>query len=307
MNNSVEMWIERGKEFIDPSKHELWENCVRTRAKGESFGKDLDVALGIMQLLDYDLPMESVMDYFNKKNLSDLSKAMVVDIVWHFSKRGCDFFRANTNMEEIISIGALEDVVEKLLDAKSKGKHVFTIFNGHVLISDTVTMDKAFLEVTGFTRADFDKKRQELLEEDHRKMEENKKVALSRVDEWIERGKAVIDPSRHHIWEEYVRNHAVGMYHGDDTEISLQIMEALERGESLKDSFNILKNADTSGYLASIIIRTVMELSSRGPDFYEVAAFFELSDEDKQYLEEKRQENRKLEELRQEAGSGPKF
>ena len=66
----------------------------------------------------------------------------------------------------------LESVVYTLLAEKAKGKHAFCFFNNHKLHSDTVTMDSAFKEVTGFTKEEFDKKQQEWREEFEREQKE---------------------------------------------------------------------------------------------------------------------------------------
>lgn len=63
------------------------------------------------------------------------------------SKKGC---------REIIIIGNLPQVVKELQEHHKRGERVFTVFNGHELYSDTVTMDSAYLEVTGKTKAEFD-------------------------------------------------------------------------------------------------------------------------------------------------------
>ena len=63
-------------------------------------------------------------------------------------------------MEEKIVIEAgdnLESAVYTLLAEKARGKHVYCIFNGHTLHSDTVTMDSAYIELFGCTKEEFDK------------------------------------------------------------------------------------------------------------------------------------------------------
>ena len=51
----------------------------------------------------------------------------------------------------------LEETVKRLLEEKAKGQHVYCLFNGHRLESDNIDMDKAFLEVYGYTKDEFDK------------------------------------------------------------------------------------------------------------------------------------------------------
>ena len=56
--------------------------------------------------------------------------------------------------KELVVVGSnrLEDIVEALLKAKERGEHYYFDFNGIILHSDTVTMDSAFKEVTGYTK-----------------------------------------------------------------------------------------------------------------------------------------------------------
>lgn len=51
----------------------------------------------------------------------------------------------------------IEQSVNELLSYKIDGKAVCGKFNGITLFSDTVTMDGAYKEITGKTKAEFDK------------------------------------------------------------------------------------------------------------------------------------------------------
>ncbi len=57
---------------------------------------------------------------------------------------------------EILLGDNLESAVYTLLAAKARGQHVWCEFNGHKLYSDNVTMDSAYLEVTGHTKQEVD-------------------------------------------------------------------------------------------------------------------------------------------------------
>jgi len=50
----------------------------------------------------------------------------------------------------------VEQAVNLLLSYKEEGKLVFGKFNGVILYSDEVTMDSAYQEITGITKAEFD-------------------------------------------------------------------------------------------------------------------------------------------------------
>ena len=73
---------------------------------------------------------------------------------------------------EVVLDGYLDSVVKQLLEAKSRGEHVYCRFNKHILHSDTVTMDSAYLEVTGKTYAEFIEDRNREIDESLRKWEE---------------------------------------------------------------------------------------------------------------------------------------
>ena len=51
----------------------------------------------------------------------------------------------------------VEQAVNELHSYKTEGKLVCGKFNGITLFSDTVTMDGAYKEITGKTKAEFDK------------------------------------------------------------------------------------------------------------------------------------------------------
>lgn len=59
--------------------------------------------------------------------------------------------------------GNLEYVVNKLLQYKKDNIHVCYKFNDTMLFSDTVTIDGAYLEITGMTKIERDKKLKKLL------------------------------------------------------------------------------------------------------------------------------------------------
>lgn len=50
----------------------------------------------------------------------------------------------------------IDEVVELLLSFAKNGKKARTVFNGHILYSDSVTIDKAYQAITGMTKSEFD-------------------------------------------------------------------------------------------------------------------------------------------------------
>lgn len=62
-----------------------------------------------------------------------------------------DYLKVNFTLGDTI-----ENVVNQLLEHKEKGQLVCGQFNGVTLHSDTVTMDRAYKEITGMTKVVFD-------------------------------------------------------------------------------------------------------------------------------------------------------
>ena len=65
------------------------------------------------------------------------------------------------NYTEIDFWGTIEEAVIELHDDIKHGKLTCINFNGHMLYSDTVTMDGAYLEITGMTKSEHEKKCEE--------------------------------------------------------------------------------------------------------------------------------------------------
>ena len=51
---------------------------------------------------------------------------------------------------------SIDEAVEILLKKKAEGEKVFCVFNRHTLHSEDVTLDSAYLEVLGYTKAEYD-------------------------------------------------------------------------------------------------------------------------------------------------------
>lgn len=85
----------------------------------------------------------------------------------------------------------LESAVHTLLEAKARGEHVYCDFNGHELHSDSVTMDSAYIEVLGCTKAEWDQKEKEMLEnfEKEKKRVKIEKKAMLKKQSQVEKAK----------------------------------------------------------------------------------------------------------------------
>ena len=56
-----------------------------------------------------------------------------------------------------VDVGAtIDEVVNLLLSYAQNGEKARAEFNGHILYSDSVTIDKAYKAITGMTKSEFD-------------------------------------------------------------------------------------------------------------------------------------------------------
>ena len=78
----------------------------------------------------------------------------------------------------------IDEAVNLLLAARARGEHVYCDFNGHILHSDTVTLDGAYLEITGQTKAEKEESMRRDIEEirrEHAEMKERDQRNLERI------------------------------------------------------------------------------------------------------------------------------
>ncbi len=100
---NVQNWIEIGKKIISKDKHELWEKCVRSRAKDIYYGFDLDIAIEIMYELKNSNDIDGVVNTFMNENFSNLFLSIVRNIILNFSSKGEEFWNKTTNMIAFIN------------------------------------------------------------------------------------------------------------------------------------------------------------------------------------------------------------
>ena len=146
-------------------------------------------------------------------------------------------------------------------------------------------------------------KREETQEEWHKNYKEAQERAKANIPNWIEKGEALIFPERYAEWEKCVVARASDLYHGLELDSALEIMTALENGASVEEAKQMFDKQRHSEASRNI----VFAFSSKGPEFWEATAYEEISPENKQILEAKKQENAQLIQANGPKTSGPKL
>ena len=87
-------WIKKGEAFIYPERAEKWKKYVEIHAMDLHYGIDLDSTLEIMEKLERGASMEEVKEIFDRQNLAGHSREMVRSMMFHFAKKGPEFYES---------------------------------------------------------------------------------------------------------------------------------------------------------------------------------------------------------------------
>jgi len=163
----------------------------------------------------------------------------------------------------------IEKAVNTLLDYKDKGKLVFGTFNGTKLYSDTVTMDDAYISITGKTKAERDVEHKKWIEESKKEEEAYKNTLPKLIEEWKEKGRKILTEENIIKWDEIVPIRANDLYRGMELDASLDIIGILNNDGSLDEAKEKIESQNHSGMSFSLVCSMVKELCNRGNEFVE--------------------------------------
>ena len=179
----------------------------------------------------------------------------------------------NKKYKEIGYIGNdIKTTVESLLRYKEECKLVCTEFNGVMLYSDTVTMDGAYKEITGETKAEFDKAQQEWHKEYERKEREHKENIPTLSEEWIKKGKEVLSEDKWEYWSKIVPIRLNDLYQGMELGCCLdivKILNILNNNGTLDEAKVMIESQSHSGMSFRLVCSMVREFCDRGNEFVE--------------------------------------
>ena len=199
------------------------------------------------------------------------------------------------NAREVKSYAiTIEDCINTLLDYRKRHKSVFIVYLGHRLYSCDVTVDSAYKEVYGQTKAEFDIAQEKARINYGKKLEEEdakeKAIAEANIPVWIDRGKKLIYPQRFEDWKKHVTNRAHDLYYGKELDEALLVMEKLESSATLSEAQQLLYDLGSSGLGFSAIMETIFLFSKRGPEFWEYTVKT-ISPENRRQIQAMKQEN----------------
>lgn len=162
---------------------------------------------------------------------------------------------------------SIKIAVAKLLEYRERGELACCNFNEHMLYSDTVTVDGAYLEIVGMTKKEFDKEQERQREEDRKREEAHKAKIPELTKEWIEKGHEILDEKYWDYWDECVPIRLSDLYHGMELKCCLDIIEPLNNGCSLEEAKEIIESQGHSGMSFGLVRVMVREFCDRGGEF----------------------------------------
>lgn len=168
---------------------------------------------------------------------------------------------------DVFAGSTIENAVNQLLDYKNKGELVFIDFNGKSLYSDTVTMDNAYIEITGMTKAEFDEAERKRYESFVQQEEEHKAKIPELTKVWQEKGREVLTKDKWYFWDEIVPIRLNDLYRGMELNACLKIVKILNNGGTLDEAKAEIESQDHSGTSFGLVCAMVKEFSERGNDF----------------------------------------
>lgn len=104
------------------------------------------------------------------------------------------------------------------------------------------------------------------------------------------RGRKLIYPQHIQAWDDLIKKNFNSLHILNE---ALTIMEALENGKGFEEARSM---CNVTGDMAVFMDYVVLYYSKFGPDYIEATTLVEISDEDKERLEEIRAENAEFEE-----------
>jgi len=165
--------------------------------------------------------------------------------------------------------GNIEEAVKELWHYKNEGILAYVDFNGTTLYSDTVTMDDAYLKITGKTKAKFDKAQQDWHDNYEREEREFKEQIPKLTEEWKKKGREILAEDKWDYWDEIVPTRLGDLYHGWELGCCLDIVKILNDGGSLEEAKQEIEKQGHSGMSWGLVRLMVKEFCERGEEFVE--------------------------------------
>ena len=158
------------------------------------------------------------------------------------------------------------DAVLELGRYRRRGETVYGVFNTHILRSDTVTLDGAYLKIVGCSYVDSILKQEEY--QARRDAEDIRAISPENIKHWEKEARGVLAPNKLETWDYLVPIRLRDLYHGMELGSCLEIIKVLNDDDFPK-AFQVLSDQNHSGMSYGLVQSLVISMSDKGESFYE--------------------------------------
>lgn len=170
---------------------------------------------------------------------------------------------------DVIAGQSIDDCVNDLIILRKSGVLAKCNFNGIFLYSDSVTLDSAYLDITGKTKNEYNSLIREQREEYKRREKEHLEKIPELTIEWIEKGKNILSEDKWNEWETIVPFRLSDLYEGKELESCLKIIKKLNDNDSFDEVKDEIESQGHSGMSFGLVCSMVAHFHNDGSDFVE--------------------------------------
>jgi hypothetical protein len=163
----------------------------------------------------------------------------------------------------------VESAVNTLLYWREQGVQACGKFNGIILYSDTVTMDDAYKQITGKTKAEFDESQRKWKEDYDKEKRDFKENIPALSEEWKRKGREILTDDKWEFWDTIVPIRLNDLYRGMELGCCLEIVNILNNNGTLEEAKKEIENQSHSGMSFGLVRSMVREFCDRGNEFVE--------------------------------------
>ncbi|WP_026883660.1 hypothetical protein [Clostridium akagii] len=169
---------------------------------------------------------------------------------------------------EFTSFCDIKESVKELLSYKDKGILACGSFNGTTLYSDTVTLDSAYKDITGKTKAEFDNAQQEMSDRINKEKQAYKQAIPELSKDWMSKGRKILTEDKWKYWDETIPISLNGLYRGMELGACLDIIKILNDNGTLDEAKEKIESQGNSkGLFFRLVCSMVKEFCVRGSEF----------------------------------------
>lgn len=170
-------------------------------------------------------------------------------------------------IEPAVGAGLILTVLSLIKKTYDTGELYCAKFNGQMLYSDTVSLDSAYLAVTGKTFSELMEAKRKWRENYEKQERELKAATPDLVAKWREKGRTILSLDKWSLWDEYVPICLGDLYHGMELGCTLEIAEILNKGGSFEDAKKAMENQNHSGMSWKLVKLMVGIFCDNGEEF----------------------------------------